>query len=181
MTALRLRFVFFARPLWHLAVQNRRNSKEPTLDIRHLLYSKRRLAAARMKMESVMRKTFLSWLFAAGLLFSTASIAQAQYATAPRPGATAVSPDNQSAPPATPQRANSNQVTLAGCLGQGAGADEYTLYRQTANSWELKSDSVDLEAHLGQAVSITAVKPPNDKGPLMVISISMVSESCDRP
>jgi hypothetical protein len=137
-----------------------------------------------MKMESVMRKIFLSWLFAAGLLFTTASIAQAQYATAPQPGATAVSPDNQSAPsapPATPQRASSNQVTLAGCLGQGAGADEYTLYGQTANSWELKSDSVDLEAHLGQAVTITAIKSANNKGPLMVTSISMVSESCDRP
>lgn len=128
-----------------------------------------------------MSKIFFSWLFAAGLLFTTASLAQAQYATAPQPGATAVSPDNQSAPPATPQGTNSNQVTLTGCLGQGAGADEYTLYGQTANSWELKSNSVDLEAHLGQAVSITAVKPPSGKGPLMVTSISMVSESCDRP
>ena len=126
-----------------------------------------------------MSKTLLLCLFALGLLLSTASAAHAQYATTPQQGTTAFTPDNQTAPNAT-QGQNSNVVTLSGCLGRGAGADEYTLYGQTANSWELRSNSVDLVDHLGQDVTITAIKPANNQGSLIVTSISMVSDACSR-
>jgi len=121
-----------------------------------------------------MSKTLLLCLVAIGLLFSTASLALAQNA-GPQQSQPVFSPANPHAPSATPEQ-NSKVVTLSGCLGRGAGADEYALYGQTANSWELRSQSVDLHAFLREAVTVSAV--PQSDGTLNVIALSVVSEAC---
>jgi fumarate hydratase class II len=48
-----------------------------------------------------------------------------------------------------------------------------------AESWELKSESVDLSAHLDQIVTVTAVKSANGDGTLTVLDLKMDSTSCN--
>ena len=127
-----------------------------------------------------MKKRFLLSLFAAGLLMSAAEMANAQYAQTTQSSTTAVATTGDNGASAAGQ-SSSNLITLAGCLEQGAGADEYTLLSNpTINWWEVKSDSVDLAAHLDQAVTIIAVKSPSGNGPLTVLDLAMVSDSCTR-
>lgn len=121
-----------------------------------------------------MSKTLLLCLLAAGMLFSSVSVAHAQDATAPPPGPTFASA-SQGVPNAT-AAPNSNVVTLWGCLGLGAGADEYTLYGQNATSWEVKSNSVDLRAFEREAVTVAAI--PQSDGTLNVISLTVIAEGC---
>lgn len=71
-------------------------------------------------------------------------------------------------------------VVLSGCLGRGSGADEYSLQQvETATSWELKSDSVNLAGHMDQMVVVTAVKTGDPSIPLKVVALSMDSNSCN--
>ncbi len=114
-----------------------------------------------------MKKSLQIALLAAGLLvsFSTTGLAQDTYRSQ--------------------QNNNPSYVTegkvlvLSGCLGRGAGADEYSLHLVgTATSWELKSDSVNLGGHMDQMVVVTAVKI-DDRLPLKVIGLTMDSTSCN--
>ena len=151
-----------------------------------------------------MKTLFASWLLAGGLIVSLAAVAPAQDTASTQPSATATSTQNDyntatdntynsgapdtsnPAPDASspaPNTSNPNVRTLSGCLQRGAGANEYTLYGYNANSWELVSNSVDLAAHVGQAVEI-AYAPRASNGangasrPFIVTDLVMVSSSC---
>ncbi len=149
------------------------------------------------KENTIMRTLFASWLLAGGLIVSLAAVAPAQdtASTQSSAGATSNQNDyntatdntyNSGAPDASnpaPNTGNSNVRTLSGCLREGAGANEYALYGDNANSWEVVSNSVDLAAHVGQVVKI-AYLPRSANGsnganrPLVVTDLVMVSSSC---
>ena len=119
-------------------------------------------------------KFLLSLLVAAlmGLGVASAQAPQSQNATA--------------APSSDAASSGANSVrTLSGCLQQGAGANEYTLFGQDATSWELRSVRVDLSAHVGQAVTVAYVTSANNSKtsagagtPIVVTDLVMVSSSC---
>ncbi len=144
-----------------------------------------------------MKSVILSCLLAGGLSLAVAGMASAQDAatreqTLPP---TATQNDNFSRPTGDASASDNNYAagpdsetnapvrTLSGCLQEGAGANEYTLFGGNANSWELVSNSVDLAAHVGQAVTIAYVPQPNGENngasrPLVVTDLVMVSSSC---
>src|SRR3981081_189938 len=47
--------------------------------------------------------------------------------------------------------------TLTGCLQKGEGANEYNLTTKGGATWEVKSDSVKLDEHVGHTVTVTGV------------------------
>jgi len=150
-----------------------------------------------------MKTLFASCLLAGGMIVSLAAIAPAQDTASTQSNATASTqndyntatdntynsgaPDTSNPAPnasnPAPNTGSSNVRTLSGCLREGAGANEYALYGDNANSWEVVSNSVDLAAHVGQVVEI-AYLPRSATGsnganrPLVVTDLVMVSSSC---
>jgi hypothetical protein len=47
--------------------------------------------------------------------------------------------------------------TLTGCLQKGEDANEYNLTAKGGGTWEIKSDSVKLDEHVGHTVKIVGV------------------------
>jgi len=47
--------------------------------------------------------------------------------------------------------------TLTGCLQKGEDANEYNFTAKDGGTWEIKSDSVKLDEHVGHMVKITGV------------------------
>ncbi len=47
--------------------------------------------------------------------------------------------------------------TLTGCLQNGENANEYLLTTKKGSTWEVKSDNVKLDQHVGHTVTITGV------------------------
>ena len=47
--------------------------------------------------------------------------------------------------------------TLTGCLQKGEGTNEYNLTTKGGATWEIKSDSVKLDDHVGHTVAVTGV------------------------
>lgn len=135
-----------------------------------------------------MKTLFASWLVAGGLIVGLAAIAPAQDTASTQSNTAATSTQNpyntatdNSYDSGAPNTSNPNVRTLSGCLQQGAGANEYTLYGYNANSWELVSNSVDLAAHVGQAVEVAYVPQQRENGanhPLIVTDLVMVSSGC---
>jgi hypothetical protein len=117
-----------------------------------------------------MTKTFALLTLVAAIMLGAAS-AKAQNLTAAQP-ATA-----QPSTPA-PDQSGSNLVTLAGCLERGSGADEFALHGQTADSWELKSDSVPLMYFIEEEVIVTATKPQTPEGTYTVTALRIVTPTC---
>jgi hypothetical protein len=93
--------------------------------------------------------------------------------------------------------------TLTGCLQKGDDANEYNLAAKGGGTWEIKSDSVKLEEHVGHTVKITGVvsnatahgmkedtkeemkehgmdKGATEHGHMTVTDLTMVSETCPR-
>jgi hypothetical protein len=93
--------------------------------------------------------------------------------------------------------------TLTGCLEKGDEANEFNLTTKTGGSWEIKSDSVKLEEHVGHTVKVTGVvanaemhgmkedtkeemkehgmgKKATEHGHLTVTDLSVVSDSCQK-
>jgi len=94
--------------------------------------------------------------------------------------------------------------TLSGCLQKGDGSDEFKLTTaKGGTSWEVKSDSVKLDEHVGHTVTVTGVvsnaamhgakedtkaeakehgvgKNSTEHGHLTATSVKMVSESCSQ-
>ena len=93
--------------------------------------------------------------------------------------------------------------TLSGCLQKGDGADEYKLTTAKGSTWEVKSDPVKLNEHVGHTVTVTGVvsnaamhgakedtkaeakehgvgKNSTEHGHLAATSLKMVSESCSQ-
>ena len=93
--------------------------------------------------------------------------------------------------------------TLTGCLQKGEDANEYNLTAQNGGTWEIKSDSVKLDDHVGHTVTVTGVvshhkehamkedtkeemkehgmdKNAKEHGHMTVTDLTMVSETCQK-
>ena len=92
--------------------------------------------------------------------------------------------------------------TLSGCLQKGDGDKEYKLTDAKGDNWEIKSDAVALDRHLGHTVRLTGVvsnaavhgakEDAKEKasehgvgdsaehGHMTVTGLKMVSESCSK-
>lgn len=93
--------------------------------------------------------------------------------------------------------------TLTGCLQKGEGANEYNLTAKDGGTWEIESDSVKLDEHVGHTVKVTGVVPnamahgmkedtkaemkehgmdkhATEHGHLTVTDLTMVSDTCPK-
>jgi hypothetical protein len=93
--------------------------------------------------------------------------------------------------------------TLTGCLQKGEDAREYNLPTKGGGTWEIKSDSVKLDEHVGHTVKVTGVVPDamahgmkedtkekmkehgmdkgaTEHGHLAVTDLTMVSDTCSK-
>ena len=93
--------------------------------------------------------------------------------------------------------------TLTGCLQKGEDANEYNFTAKDGGTWEIKSDSVKLDEHVGHTVKITGVvanatahgmkedtkeemkehgmdKHTAEHGHITVTDLTMVSDSCQK-
>jgi hypothetical protein len=100
---------------------------------------------------------------------------------------------------------NGKVRTLTGCLAKGDGAHEYKLMGANGSNWELRSDTVDMDSHVGQMVRITATssivhakahemkedtknemkehgmdKDAREHGHLKVTNLEKVSDTCSK-
>jgi hypothetical protein len=92
--------------------------------------------------------------------------------------------------------------TLTGCLQKGEDANEYNFTAKDGGTWEIKSDSVKLDEHVGHTVKITGVvanatahgmkedtkeemkehgmDTHAERGHMTVTNLSMVSDTCQK-
>lgn len=93
--------------------------------------------------------------------------------------------------------------TLSGCLQKGDEAGEYNFTAKNGGTWEIKSDSVKLDEHVGHTVKIVGVvanatahgmkedtkeemkehgmdKHATESGHMTVTSLTMVSDTCQK-
>jgi hypothetical protein len=93
--------------------------------------------------------------------------------------------------------------TLTGCLQKGEDANEYNLTAKGGGTWEIKSDSVKLDEHVGHTVKIVGVvsnttahgmkedtkeemkehgmdKNSTEHGHMTVTDLTMVSGTCQK-
>ena len=93
--------------------------------------------------------------------------------------------------------------TLTGCLQKGEDANEYNFTAKNGGTWEIKSDSVKLDKHVGHLIRITGVvsnakmhgmkedakeemkehgmdKHSTEHGHMTVTHLTMVSDTCQK-
>ncbi len=93
--------------------------------------------------------------------------------------------------------------TLTGCLQKAEDANEYNLIAKGGGTWEIKSDSVNLDEHVGHTVKVVGVvsnaamhgmkedakeemkehgmdKNTAERGHMTVTHLTMVSDTCQR-
>ena len=93
--------------------------------------------------------------------------------------------------------------TLTGCLQKGEEANEYNFTAKDGGTWEIKSDSVKLDEHVGHSVKITGVvanatahgmkedtkgemkehgmaKQATESGHMTVTHLTMISDTCQK-
>ena len=93
--------------------------------------------------------------------------------------------------------------TLTGCLQKGEDANEYNLIAKGGGTWEIKSDSVNLDEHVGHTVKVVGVvsnatmhgmkedakeemkghgmdKHTAERGHMTVTHLTMVSDACQK-
>ena len=92
--------------------------------------------------------------------------------------------------------------TLSGCLEKGDSDKSYKLTDAKGDSWDIKSDAVALDEHVGHSVKVTGVVSnatvhgakedakekagehgvgdPAEHGHLTATSVKMVSKSCSK-
>ena len=134
-------------------------------------------------------KKFMFVSFAFALLTSAVSLAQ-----------DAAQPPNSTAPVQAKQdsKAVKPAETLTGCLTKGDQPGEVTLTAADGKTWDLRSDSVKLEEHIGHRVTATGTVTHETKaeekkegqmenaaskeayGDLNVTDVKMVSETCTK-
>jgi hypothetical protein len=95
-----------------------------------------------------------------------------------------------------------SKITVTGCLQKGDSADEFAIAGKNGKTWELRSQTVKLDEHVGHTVTITGVRHHETKGEeakeektetkeskkaeameagdLRVTSLKMVSDSCKK-
>lgn len=117
-----------------------------------------------------MNKLFVCFALAAGLLVGSCSMAQAQSLWAH---------ERSDSGNSTSSPKDGKTVMLSGCLDRGAGANEYSIRATTADSRELKSDSVNLGGYLQKTVMVVAVDSGDPQAPLNVISLRFLSNACE--
>ena len=93
--------------------------------------------------------------------------------------------------------------TLTGCLQKGEDADEYNFTAKDGGTWEIKSDTIKLDEHVGHMVKIIGVvanatahgmkedakqemkehgmdKHATEHGHMTVTDLTMVSDTCEK-
>jgi hypothetical protein len=134
-------------------------------------------------------KKLMFVLFAFALLASTVSLAQ----DAAKPETVPVAAPAQLAPTAAAQ-----PITVTGCLQKGTQPGEVTITATDGKSYDLRSDSVKLDQHVGHQVTVTGTTTGETKaeekkegqvekasskeayGNLSVTDLKMVSETCTK-
>jgi hypothetical protein len=79
--------------------------------------------------------------------------------------------------------------TATGCLMKSPVTNTYTITDENGKLWDLRSDSVPLNAHVGHTVTVsgTIPKQPKDstdtspQNHLVVTKLEMVRDSCKQP
>ena len=92
---------------------------------------------------------------------------------------------------------------LSGCLQKGEDANEYNLATKDGGTWEINSDSVKLDEHVGHTVKVVGVvsnatahgmkedakaemkehgmeKHTAERGHMTVTDLTMVSDTCQK-
>ena len=129
-----------------------------------------------------MKRNFATWFIAVIILATVVGVATAQDTTKPT---------------------HKKTRTLTGCLQKGEDANEYNLTTKRGATWEVKSDSVKLDEHVGHTVTVTGVvahrkahamkedtkaemkehgmdKDSKEHGHMTVTGLTMVSETCQK-
>lgn len=88
--------------------------------------------------------------------------------------------------------------SISGCLQAGDNSHEFKLIAKDGGRWDLKSDSVNMEEHVGHMVKVTGVvsnatahnmkedikkgvdKDANETGDMTVTNLTMISKSCPK-
>ena len=135
-------------------------------------------------------KNLMFVLFASALLVSTVSVAQDAAKPETVPAAT---PTAQLTPTAAAQ-----PLTVTGCLQKGTQPGEVTITGADGKSYDLRSDSVKLDQHIGHQVTVTGTASSETKaeekkegqvekasskeaiGNLNVTDVKMISETCTK-
>lgn len=135
-------------------------------------------------------KNLMFVLFASALLASTVSVAQDAAKPETVPAAT---PTAQLTPTAASQL-----MTVTGCLQKGTQPGEVSITGADGKSYDLRSNSVRLDQHIGHQVTVTGTATPETKaeekkegqvekasskeaiGNLNVTDVKMISETCTK-
>jgi hypothetical protein len=133
-------------------------------------------------------KKLMFVLFAIALSASTVSLAQ----DAAKPETVPVAASAQATPTAA------QPLTVTGCLQKGTQPGEVTLTGADGKSFDLRSDSVKLEKHIGHQVTVTGTASSETKAEekkegqvekasskeaianLSVTEVKMISETCTK-
>jgi Protein of unknown function (DUF5818) len=133
-------------------------------------------------------KNLMFVLFAFALLASTVALAQ----DAAKPETAPVAAPAQLTPTAA------QPLTVTGCLQKGTQPGEVTLTAADGKSYDLRSDSVKLDQHIGHQVTVTGTASPETKAEekkegqvekasskeaianLSVTDVKMISETCTK-
>jgi hypothetical protein len=106
-------------------------------------------------------------------------------------------------PQQTTKTTHKKMRTLTGCLQKGEDAGEYQLTTKNGSTWEVKSDSVKLDYHVGHTVRLKGAvanakvhgmkedvkgemkehgvdKNAREHGHLTATDLTMVSSSCSK-
>ena len=88
--------------------------------------------------------------------------------------------------------------SITGCLQNGDNSKEFKLIAKDGGRWDLKSDSVNMDEHVGHLVKVTGVvsnatahnmkedikkgvdKDSKETGDMTVTNLTMVSDSCPK-
>jgi hypothetical protein len=79
--------------------------------------------------------------------------------------------------------------TATGCLIKSPVANIYMLTDENGKAWDLRSNTIALDPHVGHTVKVTGVIPKDPKGSidtspqnhLLVTRLEMVRDSCKQP
>jgi hypothetical protein len=134
-------------------------------------------------------KKLMFVVFAFALLASTASLGQ----DAAKPATVPVAAPAPLAPTAAAQ-----PITVTGCLQKGTQPGEVSITGADGKSYDLRSDSVKLDQHIGHQVTVTGTASPETKAEekkegqvekasskeaianLSVTDVKMISETCTK-
>jgi hypothetical protein len=151
-------------------------------------YSRANLVRRTLKDEGCPARTFHQEILMKSVLTLAALLLSATLV----PATHANSPAQDSAP-----SKKSKVRRITGCIGRGATDRDYTIDTANGSTWEIKSDAVNFESHVGHTVTITGTvdhaklhaakekakdtakggeKP--EHGHLTVTTLKMVSKSC---